>query len=86
VRFLDLLHARDSQIFTAAREQGAVVLTKDSDFVLLQQRRGAPPALMWVRCGNTSNEHLKRVLRRTFADACRLIAEGEPLVEITDAF
>ena len=83
-RYLEMVHANDPQIFSAAREANVVVLTKDSDFVLLQERLGAPPAIMWVRCGNTSNAHLKRVLQRTFNEARRLIEAGEVLVEITD--
>lgn len=84
VRYLDLLRAKDPNIFHAAREADVVVMTKDVDFVLLQERLGAPPALLWVRCGNTSNAYLKRVLQRTFPDARKMIEAGEVLVEITD--
>ena len=83
VRRLDLVHAKDPEIFHAAREANAVVLTKDSDFVLLQERFGPPPSILWVRCGNTSNAHLKNVLQQTFVDARRLLELGELLVEIT---
>lgn len=83
-RHLGLVRAKDPEIFDRAREAEVVVLTKDSDFVLLQERLGAPPSIMWVRCGNTSNAHLRRVLTRTFAAARRLIEAGEALVEITD--
>lgn len=38
VRYLDLLRAKDPNIFGAAREANVVVLTKDIDFVLLQER------------------------------------------------
>ncbi len=65
VRHLGLVRASDSIIFQAARDAGVVVITKDVDFVLIQGRRGAPPSVVWVRCGNTSNAHLKKVLRRT---------------------
>jgi predicted nuclease of predicted toxin-antitoxin system len=85
VRYLDLVRAKDPAIFAAAREAGVVVMTKDNDFVLLQERLGPPPAILWVRCGNTSNAHLKVVLQHTFPAARRLIDAGEPLVEITDA-
>jgi predicted nuclease of predicted toxin-antitoxin system len=84
VRYLDLRHARDRVIFDAARQANATVMTKDVDFVLLQQRFGSPPTIMWVRCGNTSNTHLKSVLRRTFESARRMIEAGVPLVEIVD--
>lgn len=83
-RFLNLVRAKDSAIFSAAREAKAVVLTKDLDFVLLQKRLGPPPAILWVRCGNTSNVYLKDVLRRTLPAACALIDAGESLIEIAD--
>jgi predicted nuclease of predicted toxin-antitoxin system len=79
-----MVHAKDPAIFAAAREDDVVVLTKDSDFILLQERFGPPPSILWVRCGNTSNAHLKQVLRRTFPAAVRLLESGETLVEITD--
>lgn len=84
-RFLNLLEARDRTIFHQAREANVVVMTKDVDFLMLQERFGAPPAILWVRCGNTSNAYLKQVLRRTFSDACKLIESGEIRVEITDS-
>jgi len=83
-RYLNLTRAGDRQIYAAAREANAVVMTKDIDFVLLQERLGPPPAILWVRCGNTSNAHLRVVLQRTFATACELIEKGEALVEIAD--
>lgn len=83
-RFLNLVRAKDPGIFEQAREANVVVMTKDIDFVVLQERRGAPPAILWVRCGNTSNQYLKQVLRRTFPAARRMIESGEILVEITD--
>jgi predicted nuclease of predicted toxin-antitoxin system len=84
VRYLNLVRAKDPSIFHAAREANVTVMTKDNDFILLQERLGAPPTILWVRCGNTSNAYLKQVLRRTFLDACRMIESGEVLVEITD--
>jgi len=82
-RHLRLVTAKDAVIFEAARTARAIVLTKDTDFVLLQERLGPPPAIIWVRCGNTSNQYLRDVLRSTFEPALRLIEAGEALVEIT---
>jgi predicted nuclease of predicted toxin-antitoxin system len=83
-RFLRMVRAKDVEIYNAARDAAVVVMTKDSDFVLLQERLGPPPSVLWVRCGNTSNAHLKVVLRRTFPAAVRLLEAGETLIEITD--
>jgi predicted nuclease of predicted toxin-antitoxin system len=46
VRDLGLRDAEDKEIFQAARRENAVVMTKDSDFVLLLDRLGAPPQLI----------------------------------------
>jgi predicted nuclease of predicted toxin-antitoxin system len=83
-RYLNLVRAKDPTIFKAAKDANVVVLTKDVDFVLLQERFGPPPAILWIRCGNTSNAYLKGVLRRTFRTAQELLESGEPLVEIVD--
>lgn len=45
VRDLGLRNAEDRQIFEAARQVGANLVSKDSDFVDLVQRLGPPPAL-----------------------------------------
>jgi predicted nuclease of predicted toxin-antitoxin system len=48
------LQATDPTIFDAARIADAVVLTKDRDFVDPVRRRGIPPRVIWITCGNTS--------------------------------
>lgn len=58
VRELGLRDATDHQIFLRAKEEVAVVLTKDSDFVGLVKRLGMPPQVIWLTCGNTSNARL----------------------------
>jgi predicted nuclease of predicted toxin-antitoxin system len=58
-------------------------MTKDSDFVELQQRNGAPPKIIWVTCGNTSNAKLKSILLVNLREAVNLLETGEILVEIT---
>jgi predicted nuclease of predicted toxin-antitoxin system len=84
VRWLGLQHASDAEIFTAAREAKAVVITKDRDFVQLLERLGPPPKVIWVTCGNTSNAQMRKILYRTFPEALLLFQAGESLVEITD--
>lgn len=84
VRDLGLREAKDPEIFKAAREANAVVVTKDADFAVLLERFGPPPTVIWLRCGNTSNAHLKRLLSRTLPKALELLATGERLVEIAD--
>ena len=84
VRYLNLVKASDPEIFKAARDASVVVITKDADFAVLLEQHGPPPRVVWIRCGNTSNAHLKEVFRKTFPAALDMLAAGEPLVEITD--
>ena len=60
------------------------MLTKDRDFVLLLERLGPPPQIVWLTIGNTSNAHLTRILSKSLGSAFDLLGKGEPLVEITD--
>jgi len=83
VRDLGLRDAEDQVIFFSAREAIATVMTKDSDFLELQKRLGTPPKIIWVTCGNTSNERLKEILAANLRQACELLESGELLVEIT---
>ena len=85
VRELDLRDAKDREIFLAAREACAVVLTKDSDFVLLLEL-GPPPQILWLTIGNTSNAYLREVMTKSFASAWKLVQRGESLVEITGPY
>ena len=62
VRDVGLRDAEDREIFLEARKQSAIVLTKDSDFILLQNELGTPPKIIWITCGNTSNARLKEIL------------------------
>ena len=84
VRDLGLRDAKDAAIFEAARQAGAIVRTKDSDFVAQLDRFGPPPQILWVTCGNTSNAHLTKILAANLPRAFELLARGERLVEITD--
>jgi len=85
VRDLGLRDAEDPAIFEAARKAQAVVMTKDRDFIELLERSGAPPQVILITAGNTSNARMRDILSRAFPTALELIRSGEPLVEISDA-
>jgi len=84
VRDLGLRDAKDSPIFQAARRAGAVVMTKDSDFVEMLRRLGPPPKIVWLTCGNTSNVRLREILSRNLSAVIERLKGGEDLVEIGD--
>jgi len=82
LRDIGLRDAEDEEVFERGKQEGAIILTKDKDFVDLVGRLGSPPAIIWLRCGNTSEAVLKRVLADHLDDALEFIATGDPLVEI----
>jgi len=82
VRDLGLHHAEDAEIFDAARTAQAVVMTKNGDFAGLVERRGPPPQVIWIRCGNTSRARMREILTARLSEVLDLIRRGEPLVEI----
>ena len=83
VRDLGLQNAKDKDIFAAARQANAIVMTKDSDFAEMVERLGPPPSVIWLTCGNTSNAALRGLLKSTLPRAIELISRGDKLVEIS---
>lgn len=60
------------------------MVTKDSDFIQLQERHGPPPRIVWLTCGNRSNPFLKDLIVRSWPRIKELLAAGEILVEINE--
>jgi len=82
---LGLLAASDIEIFERAREQNAVILTKDSDFVDLVNRGGPPPRVVWLSCGSTTNLRLREILATQWLRVATLHEERHPVVDLTDS-
>lgn len=84
LRDLGLRDATDETIFARARDEDAVLMTKDADFVDLVTRLGPPPRLLWLTCGNVSNLRLRAVLESAMPAALTYLQAGEILVQIDD--
>ena len=84
LRSLGLRDAEDEEIFRAARSAGAVIMSKDSDFLHLLDREGPPPQVIWITMGNTSNERMREVLGELLPAVVDAIRDGDPIVEISD--
>jgi predicted nuclease of predicted toxin-antitoxin system len=83
LREIGLREADDDALIAAARRFGNIVIvTKDSDFGSFAKRFGAPPQVVWLRCGNISTPEMQAWLAGTFAEALRRIMLGEACVEI----
>lgn len=77
-----LSSATDAAIYTAARDQADIFVTKDRDFLGLAKRRGPPPAIIRLAIGNTSTRHLVECLADKLPDALKRVAMGESIVEL----
>lgn len=84
LRDLELRDAQDIKIFEAARAENAVIMTKDSDFIDLVCRLGAPPQILWLTCGNVTNRNLRQLLTATLPDALERLNQGEAIIEISN--
>lgn len=80
---LGLRDAKDTEIFEAAIQPNLVIMTKDSDFVDLVCRLGSPPQILWLTCGNVTNQNLRRILTSTLPEAITQLQQGESVVEIS---
>jgi len=84
VRAVSLRDAEDEEIFQAARDANVIVMSKDSDFLNLLDRQGPPPKVIWITCGNTSNQRMRTILRQTLLPAVEMLEGSEIIVEIGD--
>ena len=66
VRDVSLKAASDPIVWEYAKDNGLVIVSKDSD---LHQRSfvfGQPPKVVWVRLGNCSTSDVEKLLRKNF--------------------
>ena len=53
----------DRFVWEYARDNGFILVSKDSDFVELATIHGFPPKVIWVKVGNCSTGKVERLLR-----------------------
>lgn len=63
VKTLELDRSDDSAIWEAALRGGFTIVTLDADFADIAGVRGAPPRVIWLRCGNQPTAEVERLLR-----------------------
>jgi predicted nuclease of predicted toxin-antitoxin system len=64
VREVGLRDADDSVVWEYARQNGFVIVSKDSDFQQRSLLYGSPPKFIWLRAGNCSFRTVEELLRR----------------------
>ena len=82
VRDLRLKGASDSRIWSHARENGFVIVSKDDDFRQRGFLRGAPPKVVWLQVGNAGTPPIADLLRERAPQLHRFESEDESAVLI----
>lgn len=67
MRLLGLGQADDRHIWEVAKAGDYAIVTLDADFAELAQLRGAPPKVIWLRCGNQPTGFVADLIRRRAA-------------------
>ncbi len=62
VYLLGLQEADDITIWDYAKKYNYTIVSKDSDFHELCLLNGIPPKIIWLRCGNETNQFLCNLL------------------------
>ncbi|RST83854.1 hypothetical protein EJC49_22040 [Aquibium carbonis] len=60
---MGLAQASDAMLWTVAGRDGFTIVTLDADFAELAAHRGAPPKVIWLRCGNQPTAVIEQLLR-----------------------
>jgi predicted nuclease of predicted toxin-antitoxin system len=82
---LGLERESDRRIWDRAAAAGAVLITKDEDFVTMRAlSRSGGPAIVWVRTGNTTTRFLIKTLDGVIERMIDALARGETVVQIPD--
>jgi predicted nuclease of predicted toxin-antitoxin system len=77
VRDLGLDQADDRMIWDYARREGYAIVTLDADFADLAALRGAPPKVIWLRCGNQPTALVEHLIRDHAPAIARFLQDDE---------
>ena len=78
---IGMQQASDRVIWKKALETGAVIVTKDEDFIQLGLGIAGPP-VVWLRLGNLGRIALLDRIGKTIPQIVKAIESGESVVEI----
>lgn len=68
LQHLNLDTAFDDEVWEYAKNNGFVIITKDSDFNEYSIIRGIPPKIIWLQIGNCSTKEISNLLRKHYKD------------------
>lgn len=79
---LSLSGSEDAAIWSYAIHVGAVIVTKDDDFVKQSHLSQIGPPIVWLRVGNTGKRELLRWFERLLPEIEVALSSGERVVEV----
>jgi len=74
--------ATDAEIWAHAVGHGAVLVTKDEDFVQLARQSTGTTSVVWLRLGNITNRALRRALDPVLSEILSALEAGDRIIEI----
>ena len=75
VRAAGLDQSSDELIWEYAKAEGFCIVSQDADFAERSRLYGAPPKVIWLRCGNQTPQEVERILRHNAELICELIQD-----------
>jgi predicted nuclease of predicted toxin-antitoxin system len=69
--------ATDTAVWTYAKEEDYVLVSKDNDFRQRSFQYGAPPKVVWLSVGNAGTVKILRLLRESRVEIERFVASAE---------
>ena len=73
---LGLDRAIDTEVWDHAKQEGFIIVTKDSDFNDLCFLKGFPPKVIWIRRGNCKTSEIEEILREHYKDIQQLYLDS----------
>lgn len=67
VQSVGLKRASDSELWSYARDNDFMIVTKDVDFSDRSAIEGHPPKIVWIRIGNCTTSEIESALRKNHA-------------------
>ncbi len=77
VKDIALDRASDSKVWSYAKANNFVILSKDADFVELNLLRGYPPFVIWIRRGNCTTTDIEEILIKNYLMISEFLETGK---------
>jgi predicted nuclease of predicted toxin-antitoxin system len=83
VRQVSMQEESDEEIWNFAKSHDFVIVTQDSDYSDWNKLRGAPPKIIWIRCGNSTVEQIHKAIRNSSA-LIQIMDQPQSEIEIVE--